>query len=89
MLRQFSRWGVRSRGRALVVGWSGGRAINRSVGNNNNNKDILTGSPHHKKVVFSGALLKISNKYDKNDLKVKVKNRGCKKLNLKNEYKKF
>ena len=30
-----------------------------------NNKDILTGSPHHKKVVFSGALLKISNKYDK------------------------
>ena len=32
---------------------------------NNNNKDILKGSPHHKKVVFSGALLKISNKYDK------------------------
>jgi len=49
----------------------------------NNNKDILTGSPHHKKVVFSGALHKIRNKYDKNDLKVKVKNRGCKKLKLK------
>ena len=47
-----------------------------SLYNNNNNKDISTGSPHHKKVVFSGALLKISNKYDKNDLKVKVKNRG-------------
>jgi len=40
--------------------------------------DILTRSPHHKEVVFSGALHKINNKYDKNDLKVKVKNRGCK-----------
>jgi len=53
------------------------------------NKDILTGSPHHKKVVFSGALHKINNKYKKIDIKVKVKNRGCKKLKLKNEYKKF
>jgi len=40
-------------------------------------------------VVFSGALHKINNKYEKNDIKVKVKNRGCKKLKLKNEYKKF
>ncbi len=32
----------------------------------NNNKDILAGSPRHKKVVFSGALHKINNKYDKN-----------------------
>jgi len=52
-------------------------------------KIFLTGSPHHKKVDFSGALHKINNKYDKNYLKVKVKNRGCKKLKLKNEYKKF
>jgi len=34
---------------------------------NNNNKDILTRSPHHKKVVFSGVLHKINNKYDKNE----------------------
>ncbi len=27
---------------------------------------ILAGSPHHKKVVFSGALHKINTKYDKN-----------------------
>jgi len=40
-------------------------------------------------VVFSGALHKINNKYEKNDIKVKVKNRGYKKLKLKNEYKKF
>jgi len=46
-------------------------------------KDILTGSPHHKKVVFSGALHKINNKYDTNDLKVKVKN-----MNIRN-FKKF
>jgi len=34
-------------------------------------------------VVFSGALHKINNKYDKNDLKVKVKN-----MNIRN-FKKF